>query len=1214
MKTLGLDLGTNSIGWAIVERKDGTCKLLDRGVHIFQEGVAREKGNEKPAVQDRTNARAMRRHYFRRRLQKVNLLKVLSANDMCPPLSEEELKEWRNGKRYPANEAFREWQRTDDNCDRNPYHDRNDALHRRFDLSQRSERFKLGRALYHLAQRRGFLSNRKDLSKKSEGDVQKGIDELSAEIHDAGCEYVGEYFYKLYGTGLRIRGRYTHRTQHAEREFYAICSKQELPEDLVKKLHRAIFYQRPLKSQKGLVGRCTFEPSKARCAVSHPLFEEFRMLCFLNNIKIKEGPGYDYLPLDECDRQTAMGLFMRKSKPEFPFEDIAKKIAGKGNYAFRDDPMEFVRKFNFRMSTSVAGCPVTASLKSLFGDDWREVLYDHYALRGTKSREQVVDDVWHALHSFGSEELLAKWAQRNLGLDENDAKTFAQIPTPQGYASLSLKAIRKMLALLRRGMRYDEAVFVANLGAVFYDWDEKTDAERDAIADGVCDTLINFKPAEFGPATTKEGAIRSYLEDQEGVAMHRLDRLYHPSKIDTYPAAQVDARGRLRLGSPRTSSVRNPMAMRALFRLRHLINELLDEGKIDRTTRINIEFARGLNDANMRRAIEQYQRDKEAEHRKYADEIKKLYREACGHDIEPTDTDVLKYTLWIEQDRRCLYTGRQIAITDFLGPMPAFDIEHTIPRSLGGDDSQANKTLCDARFNREVKRAKLPAQLECGPSVLNNIEALGWNKKIEDLANQVARLKASGNMEKEAKDRLIQKRHYLRMQLDYWRDKVARFKMTEVPQGFTNRQGVDIGIIGRYAREYLRTVFRSEDYQVFTVKGATTAEFRKMWGLQEEFSAKERVNHCHHTIDAIVIACIGREEYRRWAEFRRDTERYEFDGAPRPHFDKPWSTFTEDVKAVADSLIVSHHTPDNRLKASKKKLRKRGRIVRGADGQPLYAQGDTARARLHNETFYGAIMRDDQVRYVLRVPLSSLKETDVAKIVDPAVRAAVEAAIELRGFKNLCGEPVYLNRAKGVEIKRVRIFQPSVTSPIHLKKHRDLSAAPYKQHFHVANDSNFAMGIYEGTDAKGKRARSFKLVNNLEAARKRKAHNEIMPLSDEHDYPLRYVLKKGTMVLMYEKSPQELYEATQTELSRRLYKVTGLSSMVVGNSSYGTISFLHHEEARPASDPAVKAKNGVWKINETLRPAIKMLHTQLNMLVEGFDFTLTTTGEIRFKR
>ena len=245
--------------------------------------------------------------------------------------------------------------------------------------------------------------------------------------------------------------------------------------------------------------------------------------------------------------------------------------------------------------------------------------------------------------------------------------------------------------------------------------------------------------------------------------MDRLDRLYHPSKIDTYPAAQVDARGRLRLGSPRTSSVRNPMAMRALFRLRHLINELLDEGKIDRTTRINIEFARGLNDANMRRAIEQYQRDKEAEHRKYADEIKKLYREACGHDIEPTDTDVLKYTLWIEQDRRCLYTGRQIAITDFLGPMPAFDIEHTIPRSLGGDDSQANKTLCDARFNREVKRAKLPAQLECGPSVLNNIEALGWNKKIEDLANQVARLKASGNMEKEAKDRLIQKRHYLRM-------------------------------------------------------------------------------------------------------------------------------------------------------------------------------------------------------------------------------------------------------------------------------------------------------------------------------------------------------------------------------------------------------------------------------------------------------------------
>ena len=70
-KILGLDLGTNSLGWAIVtESENGDYTLIDKGVDIFQEGVAREKNVEKPAVQDRTNARALRRHYFRRRLRK----------------------------------------------------------------------------------------------------------------------------------------------------------------------------------------------------------------------------------------------------------------------------------------------------------------------------------------------------------------------------------------------------------------------------------------------------------------------------------------------------------------------------------------------------------------------------------------------------------------------------------------------------------------------------------------------------------------------------------------------------------------------------------------------------------------------------------------------------------------------------------------------------------------------------------------------------------------------------------------------------------------------------------------------------------------------------------------------------------------------------------------------------------------------------------------
>ena len=44
-RILGIDLGTNSIGWAIVDKDNGTTKLIDKGVNIFQEGVAREKNN-----------------------------------------------------------------------------------------------------------------------------------------------------------------------------------------------------------------------------------------------------------------------------------------------------------------------------------------------------------------------------------------------------------------------------------------------------------------------------------------------------------------------------------------------------------------------------------------------------------------------------------------------------------------------------------------------------------------------------------------------------------------------------------------------------------------------------------------------------------------------------------------------------------------------------------------------------------------------------------------------------------------------------------------------------------------------------------------------------------------------------------------------------------------------------------------------------------------
>lgn len=1222
-KILGLDLGTNSIGWAITEQQDDNYTLLDKGVDIFQEGVARTKSGEEPMVKTRTDARALRRHYYRRRLRKIELLKVLIANNLCPYLDKEQLDNWRYKKQYPLNDEFMLWLRSSDSS--NPYADRYKALTDQLNLSVTADRYVLGRALYHLSQRRGFLSNRKDAESSDDGMVKGAIKQLDEDMDAAGCNYLGEFYYKLFLAGDKIRTGdgygYAGRITHYEKEFKAICEKQNLSENLQKALHRAIFFQRPLKSQKGLVGNCTFEKDKSRCPISHPRFEEFRMLCFINNIKIKTPAESELRMLNANEVQLIEPLFYRKSKEHFDFEDIAKKLSGgkKNCYAHIADKVDAPYKFNFKMSQNVSGSPLTAALRNLFGEDWLTTMSSIYLKGEGKTESQILNDVWHVLFSFDDDDKLKEWAKINLQLNDEQAEAFADIRVKQGYAALSLNAINKILPYLRAGYRYDEAVFVANLSNVVSGEMWHNEETRKSIINDICTLLDEFA---YSPSCrqTKKQAIDDLLLDNYGVSKNDSARLYEPSNIETYPQAQPNRDGLILLGSPRTSSVRNSMAMRALFRLRALVNQLLKEGKIDKTTKINIEFARGLNDANMRSAIERYQRENEKNRANYAADIAKLYKEQCGIDITPTEDDILKYQLWIEQNKICLYTGEQISICDFIGANPKYDIEHTIPRSRGGDNSQMNKTLCQADFNRRIKREKLPAELGSHAEILARIEQLGWEKEIEKLEKQIygCDRSAKGAATKESKDKAIRDRHYLRMRLNYLRGKLMRFTMTEVPEGFSNRQGVDIGIIGRYAKMYLETVFD----RVYTVKGATTADFRKMWGLQEEYVKKERVNHIHHCIDAITIACIGSGAYAKWAQFQRDTERYYWHRENKPVFDKPWPTFTEDVKAVVDELLVSHHTADNVPKHSRKKLRIRGKVQFNAEGKPIYVQGDTARASLHQQTFYGAIKRDDEIKYVVRKPLDALQPADVDKIVDEAVRACVKTAIEREGFKEAMSKPICFNEAKGVYIKKVRIYTPSVTSPIHLKKHQMLSRFDYKQDYYVANDGNYCMAIYEGEDARGRTKRSFHIVNNLEAAKfynGKTSRYDLVPQSDENDFPLKCILRTGTMVLFYEKSSEELYECSCAELTKRLYKVVKMMKD-------GRVTFKYHQEAR--NDEQLKIDyekmhgekapksltNGCSCVNFVVPyPKLLLSTGNFNMYVEGYDFELTVTGKIKFK-
>lgn len=1210
-RILGIDTGTNSLGWAVVDKNEtGEYSLVRKGSLIFQEGVKIEKGIESSKASERTEHKSSRKHYFRRRLRKIEVLKVLIKYGLCPTLSEEALHLWHVKKQYPLDEAFLSWQRTDEKFGRNPYYYRHVCLHERLDLSEESERYVLGRAMYHLAQRRGFLSNRIDQSDdKESGKVKESISELSDEMQKAGCEFLGDYFYKLYnekGVTVRIRNRYTDREEHYKKEFYEICNVQGLDAEQIHDFERALYFQRPLKSQRQGVGRCTMEPSRPRCADSHPAYERFRMLSFINNIKVKGPHDIDLRPLNEEERNKIYGLFFRKSKPQFDFEDIAKAIAGKKNYQYIKDKGDLPYKFNYRMSQGVTGCPTTASLIDVFGENYAEGIAEQYVLSAGKTIEQMTDDVWNVLYSFADKDKVKAWGMEKLQLDEETAEKFSKIRLTHSFASLSLCAIRKILPWLESGMIYSHAVMMAKIPDIVGKdiWNQYSET----IVRELTELISNFNPKDESMQGTLDFCIKDYLRNNFDLNPGVAEKLYHPSMIETYPDAVKNKDGIYQLGSPRTNAVRNPMAMRSLHQLRKVINMLLREGVIDQNTEVHIEYARELNDSNKRQAIARWNKEREKARAGYASDIVKLYKEETGKEIVPTDVDILKFQLWEEQGHICLYTGEQIGLADFIGPNPRYDIEHTVPRSVGGDSTLENMTLCSSRFNRDVKKAKLPSELPNHDEIMARLDL--WKEKIEELRKNADKVRTHSAMAKDIKDSLIQKRHRIRLELDYWEGKYRRFLMTEVPEGFSRRQGAGIGLVGKYAGLYLKSLFHRNDDRtksnVRVVKGATTAEYRKMWGIQDEYEKKSRDNHIHHCIDAIVIACISPGEYNETARYYQQYEEYERGRANKPQFKKPWSTFTEDIKALGKELLVVHDTPDNMPKQSRKKVKTPNGII--------YQQGDTARGSLHSDTYYGAIEKDGEIRYVVRRALSSFeKMSEVENIVDETVKEKVKAAIAEKGFKEAVSGIIYMNEDKGIVIKKVRCFANDVKKPINIRHQRDLSRKEYKQQYHVKNEGNYMLAIYEDI-VKGKVRRDYELVKTIEAAEfyrrstDKGEYNSLVPEKSPKGFPLRWKLRIGQHVILYESSPDEIALSNKSDISKRLYVITGLSYLPVG-TGYGSIVMRHHQEARMAKD--VKVTKGPYKSNDSYRGSIFLYHTQFNALVEGYDFEINALGEIQ---
>jgi len=323
-RILGLDLGTNSIGWAIRETSederieylskfkngigDSENQIVDYGVVVFKKGVGDGTSGEFSLAAERRKNRSRRRLYNAKRYRKWELLKVLIENNMCPlPMHElrlwsvgewiNENGKWKNkGRKYPLNRDFIRWFAMDFNKIGNKY-DPDEKLKPEFENpyslrcfllentleNNQKEKYMIGRALYHFAQRRGFKSSRK--GGKSTYAENKDIEEKKQKDPNF---HISKYALEKIKSGQRFRNSGVIQRKYYEEEFLAICKKQNIHQELTRKLFNAVFYVRPLRSQKGLVGKCTLEKDKARIPISHPYFEEYRALAFINNIKWRE--------------------------------------------------------------------------------------------------------------------------------------------------------------------------------------------------------------------------------------------------------------------------------------------------------------------------------------------------------------------------------------------------------------------------------------------------------------------------------------------------------------------------------------------------------------------------------------------------------------------------------------------------------------------------------------------------------------------------------------------------------------------------------------------------------------------------------------------------------------------------------------------------------------------------------------------------------------
>jgi CRISPR-associated endonuclease Csn1 len=313
-------------------------------------------------------------------------------------------------------------------------------------LDRKLERDELGRALFHLAQRRGFLSNRKSAPKEDEdeGKLKHSINELADTIAGSGARTLGEYLSRLDPEETRIRTRPTSRAMY-ESEFEAIWEAQArydprlLTEALRIELRDAIFYQRPLKSAAGLIGACQLERERHRAPWALLDAQRFRLLQMVNNTRLIDLGTGEERPLTGDERERLVFALERQAQMTFP---AAKKLLG-----FKSKQVRF--NLEEGGEERFLGNRSAAALAEIFGERWWSM--------PQSQREAVVEDVL----TIESEDALARRGFHHWKLTRQSADALAVMRLQPGYCSFSRVALAKLLPHLAQGLSVPEACDLA---------------------------------------------------------------------------------------------------------------------------------------------------------------------------------------------------------------------------------------------------------------------------------------------------------------------------------------------------------------------------------------------------------------------------------------------------------------------------------------------------------------------------------------------------------------------------------------------------------------------------------------------------------------------------------------------------------------------------------------------------------------------------------